>query len=51
MVVSIFFILDKDNREKFFKESCLLVDIKPDIVVKIPFLTMSDINVDFLARE
>ena len=51
MVVSIFFLLDKDDQERFFKESFLLADIKPDSVLAIPFLTMSNANVNFQARN
>ncbi len=38
---------DKDGRKKFFKESFLLADVKPDIVLGILFLTMSNTDVDF----
>ncbi len=37
MVISTFFILDKDSRERFFKESFLLAHIKPDVVFMILF--------------
>ncbi len=51
MVVFTFSVLDIDGRERFFEESFLLVDIKPDIVLKIPFLTMSNTDVDFQAWD
>ncbi len=51
MVVSIFFVLDKDGRERFFKESFLLANVKLDIMLKMPFLTMSNTDVDFQARD
>ncbi len=51
MVVSIFSVLDKDGRERFFKENFLLVDVKPDIVLEMPFLTMSNTDVDFQAWD
>ena len=51
MIVSIFSILDKDSRERFFEKSFLLANVKPDIVLGIPFLTISNINVDFQARN
>ncbi len=47
MVVSTFSVLNKDGRERFFKESFLLANIKPDIVPGMLFLTMSNVNVDF----
>ena len=46
IVVFTFSMLDKDGREKFFEESFLLANVKPDIVLGIFFLTMSNANVD-----
>ncbi len=51
MVVSTFSVSDKDERERFFEKSFLLVDIKPDIVLGMPFLTMSNADVNFQARD
>ncbi len=51
MIVSTFSVLDKNNRERFFEESFLLADVKPDIVLGIPFLTMSNADVDFQAQD
>ena len=51
MVVSTFSVLDKDGRERFFEESFLLADIKSEIVLEMPFLTMSNTDLDFQARN
>ncbi len=51
MVVSIFSVLDKDSRERFFKKSFLLANVKPDIVLRMPFLTISNANIDFKTRD
>ncbi len=51
MVVSTFSVLDKDGRERFFEESFLFADVSPDIVLRMPFLTMSNADIDFQARE
>ncbi len=51
MVVSNFSELDKDGRERFFEKSFLLADVKLDIVLGMPFLTMSNANVNFQARD
>ncbi len=51
IVVSTFSVSDKDGRERFFEESFLLADVKPNIVLGIPFLTMSNADVDFQARD
>ncbi len=42
---------DKDARERFFEESFLLADVKPDIVFGMPFLTMSNADVNFQAQD
>ncbi len=47
MIVSTFSVSDKDERERFFKESFLLADVRPNIVLGMPFLTMSNANIDF----
>ncbi len=51
MVVFTFSVLDKDGKKRFFEESFLLADFKPDIVLGMPFLTMSNIDVNFQARD
>ncbi len=51
MVVSIFSVLNKDGRERFSEESFLLADVKPDIVLEMPFLIMSNTDIDFQARD
>ncbi len=51
MVVSHSSMLDQDGRQKFFEESFLLADVNPDIVLGMPFLTMSNADVDFQARD
>ena len=49
MVVTTFSISDKDGREKFFEESFLLAKIKPEIVLEMLFLTISNVDVNFQA--
>ena len=51
MVVSTFSMSNKNGREKFFKESFLLTNVKLDIVFRMPFLSMSNIDVDFQAWD
>lgn len=51
IVVSTFFILDKDSRERFCEESFLLPNVKSDVVLRILFLAMNNIDVDFQARD
>ncbi len=51
MVVTNFSVSDKDGRERFFKESFLLADVRWDIVLGMPFLTMSNTDINFQARD
>ena len=51
MVVSTFSVSDKDSRKRFFEKSFLLADVKPEIVLGILFLTISNADVDFQARN
>ncbi len=51
MVVSTFSVLDKDGRERFFKESFLLADVKSKVVLGMLFLTMSNADIDFQAWD
>ncbi len=51
LVIFIFFISDKDSRERFFEASFLLADVKPDIIFEMSFLTMSNTDIDFQARD
>ena len=47
MIVSTFFLSNKDSRESFFEESFLLADVKPEVLLGMSFLTMSNADVDF----
>ena len=51
MVVAAFLVTDQANRVKFFKEIFLVVNISPDVVLGMPFFTLSDANIDFPKKE
>ena len=51
MVVSTFSVSDKDGKERLFEESFLLADVNLDIVLGMLFLTMSNADVNFQARD
>ena len=51
MVVAVFSVVDKANRVKVFEEIFLVANLSPEIVFGMPFLTLSDANVDFSGRE
>ena len=50
MVVSTFFLSDKDSRERFFEKSFLLANVKLGKMLTMPFLTINNADVDFQAR-
>ena len=51
IVISTLSMSDKNGRERFLEKSFLLADVKPDIIFEILFLIMSNIDVDFQARN
>ncbi len=51
MIVSTFSVSDKDGKERFFEKSFILVDVKPNIVLGMFFLTMSNADIDFQSRN
>ena len=51
MVVTAFSVRNKVNWVKFFKETFLMANVSPEIVLGMPFLTLSDANVDLLGWE
>ncbi len=44
-------MLDKDGKERFFKESFLLANMKPNIILRKPFLIMSNADIDFQTQD
>ena len=51
MVVSTFFISNKDIKERFFKKSFLWADVKLNIVLRMFFLTINNIDIDAQWRD
>ena len=51
MVVASFSIMDKANRVRFFEETFLVANVSPEVVLGMPFLTLSGADVDFSGRE
>ena len=49
MVISTFFVLDKNGRESFFEKSFLLANIKLYIIPGISFWTINNTDIDFQA--
>ena len=50
IIVSIFSILNKDSRERFFEKSFLLANVKPNIIFRVPFLIINNADIDFQAQ-
>ena len=51
MVVTTFSVTDKANQVRFFEETFLVANVSPEIVLGMPFLTLSGADVDFSGRE
>ena len=51
MVVAAFSMENKANRVKFFKETFLVANVSPEVVLGISFLTLSNADVDFSGRD
>ena len=47
MVVAAFSVVDKANRVRFFEETFLVANVSPEVVLGMPFLTLSNADVDF----
>ena len=51
MVVAAFSAIDQADRVKFFEETFLVVNVSPDVVLGMPFLTLSNVDIDFLKKK
>ena len=51
MVLTSFQVEDKLGRARFFQETFLIADIIAEIVLGMPFLTLSNANIQFVKRE
>ena len=51
IVVAAFSVEDKANRVRFFEETFLIANVSPEVVLEMPFLTLSNADVDFSGRD
>ena len=51
MVVAAFSVTNQADKVRFFEKIFLVANVGPDVVLRMPFLTLSGANVDFLKRE
>ena len=51
IIVAAFLVIDKANQVRFFEEPFLVTNVSLKVVFKMPFLTLSGINIDFLDQK
>ena len=51
MVIASFLIEYKDKKSRFFEETFLLASFSINIVLKILFLTLSNIKINFIGQN
>ena len=51
MVISAFSVTEKANQVRFFEETFLVANVSPEVVLEMPFLTLSNADVNFAGRE
>ena len=51
MVVIAFSVMDNANRVRFFEETFLVTNVSSEVVLGMPFLTLSGADIKFLGRE
>ena len=51
MVVAAFSVTDQADKVRFFKETFLVANISPDMVLRMLLITLSDADVDFLMKK
>ncbi len=48
IIITSFLVDDKDKRSRFFKETFLLINFSINIILEMPFLTLSNVEVNFI---
>ena len=51
MVVTVFSVDNKVNRVRFFEKTFLVANVSPEVFLGMPFLILSDTNIDFSGWE
>ena len=51
MIVAVFSVVDKANRVGFFEKTFLVANVNPEVVLGMPFFTLSNANVDFSGQD
>ena len=50
-MVAAFSVTDQADRVRFFKETFLVANVSPDVVLGMPFLTLNSVDIDFPKKE
>ena len=51
MVIATFQVINKLGRTRFFQKTFLLADTTIEVVLGMPFLTLSNVNIQFAEKE
>ena len=51
MVVAAFLVTDQANKVRFFKETFLVANVSPDVVIGMLFFTLNSVDIDFPKKE
>ena len=51
MMILVFSVIDQVDKVTFFEKTFLVANVSPDMVFGIPFLSLSDEDVDFPKKE
>ena len=51
IVVAAFSMTDQANRVRFFEEIFLVANISPDMVLRMPFFTLNNVDIDFPKKK
>ena len=51
MVVAVFSVIDKLKWVRFFEETFLIANVSPEVLFRMPFLTLSNASIDFSGWE
>ena len=51
IVIAVFSVTDQVDKVRFFEETFLVVNVSPDVVFGMPFLSLSGADIDFPKRK
>ena len=51
MVVTAFSMTNQADRVRFLEETFLVANVSPDVILGMPFLTLSGVDVNFLKKK